>query len=272
MFKAFSINQPKFFNFVKNRFNIKTKNGLYLTICILVVSFFTFIFINLKEFLINETALSNFDLNYLNRIQSIRTPFLNTFMSLVTHLADWQVILFAGLSVICILVILKKWRYVYSLIITTFIGEVIVYSLKIFIKRQGPPLRYTLLHKNDFSFPSGHSFIAVAFYGLVFYFVFKFLINKTLKTLSILIGTGLIILVGFSRIYLGVHWPSDVFASFISGTAFLTMIITFLEIDNKFNIKIIKASITSNKFAIIASTMIFISWFTYFIIFYLRLT
>ena len=71
MFKAFSISQPKFFNFVKNRFNIKTKNGLHLTICILIVSFFTFIFINLKEFLINETALSNFDLNYLSRIQNI---------------------------------------------------------------------------------------------------------------------------------------------------------------------------------------------------------
>jgi undecaprenyl-diphosphatase len=270
-FKTFLANHPQSINFIKNRFNAKFRNGLYLTIGFVIISFFTYVFFNLIEDLVGEVALSNFDHNLLNNVQNIRTAFLNRFMLFITHFGDWQIILFAAISLFLILAILKKWKYIIALASSTIIGEIFVYTVKIIIKRQGPPLRYSLFLEHDYSFPSGHSFFAIAFYGLIFYFIYKFLKNKYLKVLSIFIGFMLAILIGFSRIYLGIHWPSDVFASFSSGIVLLTLIITYLEIDNKFSVKTADILPASSKLsALLAGITLFLVWFFYIVILYLK--
>jgi membrane-associated phospholipid phosphatase len=270
-FKTFLANHPRSINFMKNRFNADFRNGLYLTIGFIIISFFTYVFYNLIEDLVGEVALLDFDHNLLNNVQNIRTAFLNRFMLFITHFGDWQIILFAAISLSLVLIILKKWKYTIALASSTVVGEIFVYTVKDIIKRQGPPLRYSLFLEHDYSFPSGHSFFAIAFYGLIFYFIYKFLKNKYLKALSIFIGFILIILIGFSRIYLGVHWPSDVFASFSSGIVLLSLIITYLEIDYKFGFKdtdIISASL--KLYALLAGIILFVVWFIYIIILYFK--
>jgi len=230
-------NKSKFLNFIKNRFNINSKNGLYLTIGFILVSIFTYIFFNFIEGLFgNDETLAAADLNLLNRIQDLRTPFLNKFMLLVTYLGNWQTILIMSIIIIFIFAIFKKWKFIIALSISSIFGELFVYTAKNIIKRQGPPLRFLLLLEKDFSFPSGHSFISIAFYGLIFYFIFDSIKNKIVKIWSIFLGCFLVILISFSRIYLGVHWPSDVFASLASGIVLITIIITFLKIDSKFGL------------------------------------
>jgi len=230
-------NKSKFINFIKNRFNINSKNGLYLTIGFILISFFTYVFFNFTEDLFgsNETLVI-FDLSLLNRIQDLRTLFLNKFMLLVTYLGNWQAILAVSIIVILIFTILKKWKFIIALASSSIFGEIFVYTAKNIIKRQGPPLRYIIFLEKDFSFPSGHSFISIAFYSLIFYFIFDFAKSRIVKILSIFIGSAMVILISFSRIYLGVHWPSDVFAGLASGLVMLTVIITFLKLDNKFGL------------------------------------
>jgi membrane-associated phospholipid phosphatase len=230
-------NKSKFLNFIKNRFNINSKNGLYLTIGFILVSFFTFVFVNFIEGLFgSDETLAISDFNLLNKIQDLRTPFLNKFMLLVTYLGNWQTILVLSIIIIFIFAIFKKWKFIIALSISSIFGELFVYTAKNIIKRQGPPLRFLILLEKDFSFPSGHSFISIAFYGLLFYFLFDFAKSKITKILSIFAGCSVIFLISFSRIYLGVHWPSDVFASLASGIVMITIIITFLKIDNRFGL------------------------------------
>jgi undecaprenyl-diphosphatase len=230
-------NKSKFINFIKNRFNINSKNGLYLTIGFIIVSFFTYVFFNFIEGLFgSDETLAISDLYLLNKIQDLRTPFLNKFMLLVTYLGNWQTILALSIIIILIFTILKKWKFIIALAISSIFGELFVYAAKNIIKRQGPPLRYLILLEKDFSFPSGHSFISIAFYGLLFYLIFDFAKSKTIKILSIFFGAAIVALISFSRIYLGVHWPSDVFASLASGTVMITIIITILKIDSKFGL------------------------------------
>ncbi|MCL4377633.1 MAG: phosphatase PAP2 family protein [Actinobacteria bacterium] len=229
-------NQSKFVNFIKNRFNINSKNGLYLTAGVVLVSFFTYVFFNFIEDLFDNETLAVLDLNMLDRVQNIRNPFLNIFMLSITHLGDWQTILIFSIIIITVLAILSKWKQIIAVSISTILGETFVYITKNIIKRQGPPLRYLLFLEKDFSFPSGHSFISIAFYGLIFYFVFDFAKSKIVKILSIFVGCALVILISFSRIYLGVHWPSDVFASLASGIVMITIIITILKIDGRFGL------------------------------------
>ncbi|MCL4385203.1 MAG: phosphatase PAP2 family protein [Cyanobacteria bacterium] len=238
MLKTLALKYPKFICFVKNRFDSEVRSGLFLTTGFIIISFFTYVFLSLIKDLIGQTTLSQLDFNLLNKIQTIRTPFLNKFMLYITHFGDWQIILGVFVIAVFTLLLLKKWKYILALSISTIGGEIFVYTMKNIIKRHGPPMRYTIFMEHDFSFPSGHGFIAVAFYGLLFYFIFRYLISKYLKVLIIIIGFALIVLIGFSRIYLGLHWPSDVLASFESGIILITLIITFLEINEKLDIKI----------------------------------
>lgn len=91
------------------------------------------------------------------------------------------------------------------------------------------PLNIHLLKEPGYSFPSGHSMIGLAFYGFLIYLANKKIKNKYLR-ISIELFLGLLILsIGFSRIYLRVHYPSDVIAGFSISFAYLILYISFIK-------------------------------------------
>ncbi|NMF26669.1 phosphatase PAP2 family protein [Olsenella umbonata] len=92
--------------------------------------------------------------------------------------------------------------------------------LKALIQRPRPE-GYRLVAESGFSFPSGHSMVAMAFYGLLIWMVWRYEKDALVRRLGV-IGFGLVIvLVGLSRIYLGVHYASDVLAGFCASIAWL---------------------------------------------------
>lgn len=92
--------------------------------------------------------------------------------------------------------------------------------LKTLIQRPRPE-GYRLVAESGFSFPSGHSMVAMAFYGLLIWMVWSYEKDALVRRLGV-IGFGLVIvLVGLSRIYLGVHYASDVLAGFCASIAWL---------------------------------------------------
>jgi undecaprenyl-diphosphatase len=93
--------------------------------------------------------------------------------------------------------------------------------------RPGADIAYYL--ENSQSFPSGHSAIAMAFFGFITYYFIYHVTGKDKKTLVLLFGALLIALVGFSRLYLGVHFLSDVIGGFLIGGLWLIVSITFRE-------------------------------------------
>ena len=81
--------------------------------------------------------------------------------------------------------------------------------LKLIIQRPRPD-EYRIIDASGYSFPSGHSMISMAFYGFIIYLICKYVNNKILKYFLIGLLGSLIILIGVSRVYLGVHYVSDV--------------------------------------------------------------
>ncbi|MHB1347335.1 MAG: phosphatase PAP2 family protein [Candidatus Humimicrobiaceae bacterium] len=260
----------KFFNFIKCRFNINKKNGLYLTLGTVVSSIFFFIFFNFTEDIFDESSLMIFDRNVIEIIESIRTPFLNKIMAFITYTGNSYTIAISFFMILVLLIILKKRRYLYALFISISSSAVFVTLIKNIIGRQRPPIENALIVLEDFSFPSGHSYMAVAFYGMIIYFIFDLLKKNKIKFIILAAGIIFILILGFSRLYLGVHWPSDIFAGLAAAIALITAIITILEIKERFQPVEEKPSTPqTKKRAIISGLFMFSAWVIYMIAYYI---
>lgn len=138
-----------------------------------------------------------------------------------THLGDWQTV--AGLSIIAVAILglLRKKREIIFFLMALISGEISKELLKFLIHRPRPDTNFFLIFESGYSFPSGHAVMSIIFYGMVGYFVYKLCQRKWQKIiLSAAIAT-LIFLIGLSRVYLGVHWASDVIAGWLLGFAIL---------------------------------------------------
>ncbi|MCW1949362.1 MAG: phosphatase PAP2 family protein, partial [Candidatus Shapirobacteria bacterium] len=231
----FRIRHPKLCHFFKKRFTTDEKYGAYLTIGIVFTLIFIYIFFGILQDYIGQERLIQFDLRVINLFAALRHHNLNQQMLFITYLAKGEIITI-GMLVFCTIFYLhKNWRFLYTLLISVIGGEFFVWLIKNTIDRPRPPLISALVTESSYSFPSGHTFVAIAFYGLLSYFVIQSEKNKSLKIISFITSFLLIILIGISRVYLGAHWPSDVFASLAVGAAWLSILVTSLKIKKKFN-------------------------------------
>ena len=129
------------------------------------------------------------------------------------------------ITTLCVLsLFLKKYRI--SVISNTLLAVGISQLLKRIIRR-ARPLDIALIEETGFSFPSGHSMVAFAFYGFIIYLIFKSSLNKKIKILLITLFSLLILNIGLSRIYLGVHFTTDVLGGYVLG---LLSLILFIEL------------------------------------------
>lgn len=99
------------------------------------------------------------------------------------------------------------------------------------ILQRARPTEYRIIQETGYSFPSGHSMISMAFYGYLIYLIYKHVKNKYIKWISISLLSILICLIGISRIYLGVHYTSDVLGGFLISISYLVIYISSV---NKF--------------------------------------
>ena len=109
--------------------------------------------------------------------------------------------------------------------ITSIAATAVLNSIVKNIIKRARPEHIKLIKQGGFSFPSGHAMISIALYGFLIYIVNKKIKNKSLKVvLTILLGV-IIISIGLSRIYVGVHYPSDILAGYLFAIAILMITI-----------------------------------------------
>ncbi len=163
-----------------------------------------------------------------------RRPFLDKFMLLVTLIGNWQMIVWGSLLGAVLLIIAQKRRYLMAMILSNVSAMLIVEIAKNIIGRVRPPVENALIIEHGFAFPSGHSYFAVAFYGLLTYFWVRHFYQKWARIGVFILGLVYILLLGLSRIYLGVHWTTDVLGALSLGVATLAVIVAYIEYKRKF--------------------------------------
>ncbi len=216
-------------NFVHKRLEKKVFTGLPLTIFVIVFLILLATFVGITGSIVNSTPIVQIDYTFTNYLFHYRTvPLAKTFY-LITHFADQITIIILLIASLVYLYFKKELAYLYALILT-FIGtEGSVFLIKIFINRARPGADIAYYLEGSKSFPSGHSTIAMAFFGFITYYLIHHLKTRSKRSLIIFLGALIIGLVGFSRLYLGVHYLSDVLGGFLLGALWLVAGITFRE-------------------------------------------
>ena len=152
-------------------------------------------------------------------ILNLRSEPLTVIMKVITNLSSAYVLIAITIGILLFIKNKKVGVCVASnLVIATLLNQL----LKYIIQRPRPD-GYRLIAESGYSFPSGHSMVSMAFYGLIIYLIWKMVKNKKIKYISCGILGLLIPMIGFSRIYLGVHYASDVIGGFAISIVYLLL-------------------------------------------------
>ena len=205
---------------------------IIVLISLLVVVGSINLFIELTDTLKTD-MLANLDDKITEYVISFRTPALTDFFVFMTHVGDiYGYLCVLTLYLLVSRLIFKRWKYVLQSTLVLALATASNMMLKRFINRARPGIEH-LVSVETLSYPSGHAMSAMAFYGFLIYLCTKFKIHRLLKTGIIVLLSFIILSIGISRIYLGVHFPSDIAGGFIAGliwVVFCILIFNLIEI------------------------------------------
>lgn len=209
------------FVFVVVKFFNKHKKTIF------AIAFPMLLFIKLIEDLV-QNELSVFDNIIYKYLRRLISEDMTDFMKFITSLGSGLILIIISLVSLCVC-----WRNIkysfYSKMIAVNLAAVSILNetFKVVFHRERPDI-LRLVEAGGFSFPSGHSMISMSFYGFIAY-LFYVNMKSRWKYLTASLFSILILLIGLSRIYLGVHYTSDVLAGFSAGLAWLAVFITLIN-------------------------------------------
>jgi undecaprenyl-diphosphatase len=167
-----------------------------------------------------DEAVRTFAHNYAS-------PTLTTLMQLVTRFGSVMWLTVLGVCLAVALVLGKRWRDIALFIVTMAGATVLNITLKLSFGRARPDAFFETPQPSSYSFPSGHALLSLCFYSALVVIITPRLHSRTARFLIWTADALLIALIGFSRIYLGVHYPTDVLASYAVALAWVVVAVSF---------------------------------------------
>ncbi|WP_336785398.1 phosphatase PAP2 family protein [Paenibacillus sp. MMO-177] len=178
--------------------------------------------------LVSRHQIAAFDNKITDAVRSVRSDAMTAVMKGFTQLGSEYLVI---LIVIAFSLLFAFIGYRRELIfyLGVIVGSALLnLLLKTIFHRTRPDIN-RIIEASGFSFPSGHSMSAFTLYGITIYFLWKHLKYRWMRVAAILVGVVIIAMIGISRIYLGVHYPSDVVGGYLVSAAWLTISIGLYE-------------------------------------------
>lgn len=199
-------------NIIKNNYKF-----IILLICLIL-------FLALAEDVFNKDIMKGDIIGY-----SIIKSFINSSNTQVMKVITWFGSATCLIPLTILLFIILKNKRTGFLIGINLVFVTILNQLLKFVLQRPRPVDYRLIDETGYSFPSGHSMVSMAFYGYLIYLIYKSKFNKYVKIILMTILALLILFIGISRIYLGVHYTSDVVAGFLLSISYLIVFIKLFK-------------------------------------------
>jgi undecaprenyl-diphosphatase len=193
---------------------------LIIVLVLFLLSLLTFAFIINEIFNLKNTTFDSF---VFNSVRPMIGDLTTSVMRFITFFGTGEFLVPANILLALYFLFFRKHRWYSLRVPVVSLGSfIMMYSLKLYFSRPRPgdPVYDAA---RGFSFPSGHAMSAMTFYGLLIFLVWKNVDNLALRWILIILLVIFIHLIGFSRIYLKVHYASDVVAGFSLGLVWLVL-------------------------------------------------
>jgi membrane-associated phospholipid phosphatase len=215
--------------FLRARLSSKESSGLYLTLSLLILLVAAWTFGAIAEDVITNDPLTNVDVQFSTWLRQHSVDWLTRCLLLITDLHSLLGVTVMTLALSAYLWIRRLRIWVLTLALTVFGGMLLNFLLKHVFVRARPHFDNPLLTLTTYSFPSGHTLMATVFYGTLCVLIVTRVRSWRWRGLAIWAAAAMILLVGFSRIYLGAHYLSDVLAAIAEGLAWLAFCLVAVE-------------------------------------------
>lgn len=156
-----------------------------------------------------------------NFLFSARNPLGIDIFSIISFLGNWKIILPATVLIGGVFWLRQKRDYILPFFMTVAGSQIFEFILKRIIQRPRP--LSGVYPEGSFSFPSGHAVVVIGFFGFLMYLALKNIKKRKDRAAVWIFGALVILLVGFSRLYLGVHYFSDVIGGYLLGAIWLAI-------------------------------------------------
>lgn len=196
-------------------FIIKNWKWIVLFICLIG-------FLELAEDVFNKEIMNGDIIGYKIISTFLISDFATPIAKFITNFGG---AIFIILLTVILIAVIKNKKIGLSILTNLAIITILNQLLKRILQRPRPT-EYRIIEESGYSFPSGHSMISMAFYGYLIYLIYKYVENKNVKWILISLLSILICLIGISRIYLGVHYTSDVLGGFLISISYLVIYIS----------------------------------------------
>lgn len=197
-----------------------TKNLKWIILFLCVIGF-----LGLAEDVWNKEIMNGDIIGYKIVSSILISDFMTLIAKFITNFGGSTCLI----TITLILLFLIKNKKIGISICSNLVIVTIINVLLKNILQRPRPTEYRLIDESGYSFPSGHSMISMAFYGFIIYLIYKYVKNKHLKWSLIIILSILIVAIGISRIYLGVHYTSDVLGGFLIAISYLIIYTSIIK-------------------------------------------
>lgn len=215
--------------FVRARLSPEEALGLHLTLGALILIATSWLFGIIAREILAHDPLAVLDQELAQWLHARATPSVTTIMLAMSALGSFSVMALIALSVALFLGWQHAWDRLLALILAVPGGMLLSVCLKLAFQRGRPVFDEPLLVLTTYSFPSGHALGSTVLYGFLAVYLVRDLHAWHLR-LWILGGVSIFIgLIGFTRLYLGVHYLSDVLGGMVAGVAWLALCLTAVE-------------------------------------------
>ena len=150
-------------------------------------------------------------------VQSIASPNLTALLRLLTRLGSTVGLTALGVVVVAVFLYMRRLRYIMLLLFVMAGQAVMQYGFKAIFERERPQALFDYMVGDTPSFPSGHALAATCFFGLVAHLTSLNLVSRASQIAVWTLAIVIVLIVGLSRIYFDVHYPSDVAAGYLAG-------------------------------------------------------
>lgn len=195
---------------------------------IIILSLMIIIFFTLGFMVKGSSDGILFDVKVLEFIHNVRNPQILSIMKFISFIGSEKFLLPVTAMVIAYTLI-KKNYYVSKLLLISTLGSYLLNYLLKQVFHRVRPLVFFLVNQGGYSYPSGHSMVTMTLYSTIAFLLGKKVEDSRNKKLIHIIAFVMICLMGISRLYLGVHWPTDVIGGFLAGYIFYYLSIRLVK-------------------------------------------